>query len=174
MSSADALPVVFRCWAASLRASGLVGAISLGCHLALPRHAPLPRNFSTRSSQWPHWCFMLAPDLRTSHAQRCGSHRQARPQVSSIGPATLPPHWAASVHVVADDARLDVLRFCVLPDAATPYAHGAFLFDMLLPPQFPNAPPQARALARSVLCHWVSCLKLLSQVRCCFLCKSMW
>ena len=45
------------------------------------------------------------------------------------------------------DARCaSLLRACVLGAESTPYAHGAFLFDILLPASFPDAPPRVTFL----------------------------
>lgn len=62
-------------------------------------------------------------------------------QVSSLA-TSLPTHWASSVHVAVDADRFDVLRALILPDSSTPYAFGAFLFDIYFPPMFPAKPPQ--------------------------------
>jgi ubiquitin-protein ligase len=49
--------------------------------------------------------------------------------------------------VAVDEKRLDLLRVLILPGQDTPYANGAFLFDVLLPATYPNTPPQVRSLA---------------------------
>jgi ubiquitin-protein ligase len=54
----------------------------------------------------------------------------------------LPIAWSSSVHVAIDENRPDLFRVLVFPDEDTPYAHGAFLFDFLLPSDFPNQPPK--------------------------------
>eukprot|EP00955_Chlamydomonas_euryale_P040078 351585-Chlamydomonas_euryale.AAC.15 len=41
---------------------------------------------------------------------------------------------------------MDVLRALILPAPDTPYAFGAFVFDILLPPDYPNHPPQVHFL----------------------------
>jgi Ubiquitin-conjugating enzyme len=75
------------------------------------------------------------------------THAAATLQVSSLGPC-LPVHYGSSIHVAVDEDRMDVLRVLILPDAATPYAHGAFCFDAMLPATYPEAPPKARLLLR--------------------------
>eukprot|EP00892_Ulva_mutabilis_P011670 jgi/Ulvmu1/8876/UM049_0058.1 len=66
-------------------------------------------------------------------------------QVSSLA-TSLPAHWESSVHVAVDAERFDVLRALILPDSDTPYAFGAFIFDIFFPPSFPNAPPMVKFL----------------------------
>lgn len=61
----------------------------------------------------------------------------------------LPISWQSSVHVAVDEERVDVFRVLILPEQDTPYANGAFLFDFLLPEDFPEDPPQVRRLAPS-------------------------
>lgn len=62
-------------------------------------------------------------------------------QVSSLK-SDLPALWASSVHVAMDTSRLDLLRVLILPGQDTPYANGAFLFDILLPEHNPSVPPK--------------------------------
>jgi len=62
-------------------------------------------------------------------------------EVSSLASA-LPLHWDSSIHVVVDEKRFDVLRVLIFPDQATPYANGAFEFDVFLPPGYPGQPPK--------------------------------
>lgn len=45
-----------------------------------------------------------------------------------------------------DSGRLDVLQFLIIPRRDTPYANAPFLFDMLLPPDFPSSPPSVQFL----------------------------
>lgn len=54
----------------------------------------------------------------------------------------LPIAWGSSVHVAIDEDRPDLFRVLVLPDQETPYANGAYVFDFLLPKDFPNTPPK--------------------------------
>jgi hypothetical protein len=56
----------------------------------------------------------------------------------------LPINWETSVHVAIDEDRQDVMRVLVLPNQDTPYANGAFIFDMWLPDRFPEVPPKVR------------------------------
>jgi ubiquitin-protein ligase len=37
--------------------------------------------------------------------------------------------------------RSDLLRALITGPAATPYENGCFLFDILLPPDYPDSPP---------------------------------
>lgn len=65
----------------------------------------------------------------------------------------LPVAWGSSVHAAIDEDRPDLFRVLVLPDIETPYAHGAFLFDFMLPKDFPNSPPKVRcSRCRAVEC----------------------
>ena len=41
---------------------------------------------------------------------------------------------------------MSVLRALILPSADTPYGGGAFEFDILLPPEYPNKPPSVQFL----------------------------
>jgi hypothetical protein len=57
---------------------------------------------------------------------------------------SLPLGWDSSILLAVHADRLDVLRACLLPHPDTPYGGGAFLFDLLLPPEYPDQPPKVR------------------------------
>ncbi|EFN59641.1 hypothetical protein CHLNCDRAFT_14051, partial [Chlorella variabilis] len=58
----------------------------------------------------------------------------------------LPLTWESSVLAAMDDDRMDVLRAVIFAPHDTPYANGAFAFDILLPPDYPNHPPKVQFL----------------------------
>jgi ubiquitin-protein ligase len=58
--------------------------------------------------------------------------------------ANMPIAWHSSVHVAVDEERPDMMRVLILPDQETPYANGAYVFDMFLPAEFPDKPPLVR------------------------------
>jgi ubiquitin-protein ligase len=66
-------------------------------------------------------------------------------QLSGLRDA-LPCHWGSAVAVRVDARCASLLRACVLGAEGSPYAHGAFLFDILLPVSFPDAPPRVTFL----------------------------
>ena len=55
---------------------------------------------------------------------------------------SLPLSWDSSILLAVHEERLDVLRALLLPHPDTPYGGGAFLFDILLPPEYPDKPPK--------------------------------
>ncbi|KAL3146802.1 hypothetical protein ABBQ38_014781 [Trebouxia sp. C0009 RCD-2024] len=55
---------------------------------------------------------------------------------------SLPLAWTSSIFVAADPSRLDILRALIIGPADTPYANGCFVFDIFLPSNYPNVPPQ--------------------------------
>jgi hypothetical protein len=57
---------------------------------------------------------------------------------------SLPLGWDSSILLAVHADRLDVLRACLLPHPDTPYGGGAFLFDILLPPEYPDQPPKVQ------------------------------
>jgi baculoviral IAP repeat-containing protein 6 len=60
--------------------------------------------------------------------------------------AALPCHWGSAVAVRVDARCASLLRALILGPEGTPYALGAFLFDILLPAAFPDAPPRVHFL----------------------------
>jgi baculoviral IAP repeat-containing protein 6 len=59
---------------------------------------------------------------------------------------SLPIAWDSAVLLAVDASRLDLLRALVLPPGDTPYGHGAFEFDIWLPPEYPEVPPRVQFL----------------------------
>eukprot|EP00271_Cylindrocystis_brebissonii_P021302 TRINITY_DN751_c0_g1_i1.p1 TRINITY_DN751_c0_g1~~TRINITY_DN751_c0_g1_i1.p1 ORF type:complete len:665 (-),score=110.04 TRINITY_DN751_c0_g1_i1:225-2219(-) len=55
----------------------------------------------------------------------------------------LPLSWEASIFVRVDEERPDFVKALIIGPQGTPYADGCFLFDIWLPDDFPEAPPQA-------------------------------
>ncbi|KAL1536301.1 ubiquitin-conjugating enzyme [Salvia divinorum] len=47
-----------------------------------------------------------------------------------------------SIHVQAYETRIDLLRAVIIGPDGTPYHHGLFFFDIFLPSDYPNHPPQ--------------------------------
>ena len=58
----------------------------------------------------------------------------------------LPVAFHSVVAVRTDEARPDVLQACVVPHSDTPYANGVFIFDILLPADYPHSPPKVQLL----------------------------
>jgi baculoviral IAP repeat-containing protein 6 len=60
--------------------------------------------------------------------------------------SSLPVHWNCTIAVRLSAGRPDMLRALFLPHCDTPYGNGAFLFDILLPAEYPNRPPMVQFL----------------------------
>ena len=73
--------------------------------------------------------------------------RQARlaKEVASLATG-LPLTKSSSIFLRVDESRLDCMRALILPSPDTPYAFGFFEFDIMLPADYPHAPPKVRLL----------------------------
>ena len=71
--------------------------------------------------------------------------RRITKEISSL-PGQLPVGWESSILVGVDDDRMDVLRAVIFAPPGTPYAHGTFVFDIKLPPDYPREPPRVQFL----------------------------
>ncbi|KAI3429429.1 hypothetical protein D9Q98_005523 [Chlorella vulgaris] len=71
--------------------------------------------------------------------------RRITKEVSTL-PGQLPLTCESGVFCAMDDDRMDVLRAVIMAPPGTPYALGAFAFDILLPPDYPSRPPQVQFL----------------------------
>ncbi len=54
----------------------------------------------------------------------------------------LPIEHTNAIFVRADRERVDVIKALVMGSKGTPYAHGAFLFDIYFDDNYPNGPPK--------------------------------
>ena len=54
----------------------------------------------------------------------------------------LPTHASSSIVVRADETRVDVMRAILFGAEGTPYAHGAFLYDLFFENSYPIKPPK--------------------------------
>ena len=53
----------------------------------------------------------------------------------------LPTEHTNAICVRADSQRIDVMRVIIFGAQGTPYAHGAFLYDLYFPNTYPKDPP---------------------------------
>ncbi|KAH9562737.1 hypothetical protein CY35_05G087400 [Sphagnum magellanicum] len=77
-------------------------------------------------------------DKRGVHNQKRMLHLSK--EIASLA-TTLPLEWESSIHLCVDDQRIDVLRALIIGPNGTPYQNGIFLFDIFLPPDYPQIPP---------------------------------
>jgi len=54
---------------------------------------------------------------------------------------SLPLSYNSSVFVRCDHQRLDLMKVLITGPSDTPYANGAFQFDVYFPQDYPNSPP---------------------------------
>ena len=54
----------------------------------------------------------------------------------------LPIEFGSSVFVRVDESRMDLIKALIIGPLGTPYANGCFEFDIYLPGDYPNRPPQ--------------------------------
>jgi ubiquitin-protein ligase len=54
----------------------------------------------------------------------------------------LPVEDTNSVFARCDTKRVDVMKCLIMGSAGTPYAHGAFLYDVFFEDNYPNSSPK--------------------------------
>jgi len=67
-------------------------------------------------------------------------------QELSVLSTALPLSPSGSIFVRWDSERINLLRAMITGPADTPYEHGCFIFDIFVPPHYPNVPPQVTLL----------------------------
>ena len=55
---------------------------------------------------------------------------------------SLPIDHTNAIFVRADKERVDVIKAMIMGSKRTPYAHGAFVFDIMVDDSYPNGPPK--------------------------------
>jgi ubiquitin-protein ligase len=58
----------------------------------------------------------------------------------------LPVELGSSIFVRCDEARQDLLKALIIGPEGTPYSNGCFEFDIMLPANYPVAPPHVRLI----------------------------
>lgn len=54
---------------------------------------------------------------------------------------SLPVHETNAIFLRYDKDRMDVMKSLIMGSAGTPYAHGAFIYDIFVVDNYPNGPP---------------------------------
>lgn len=55
---------------------------------------------------------------------------------------SLPLNYTNSIFLKHDEARMDLMRALIIGSDDTPYANGAFIYDIFLDDNYPNSPPK--------------------------------
>lgn len=87
--------------------------------------------------------FFFRNEIKPGNA-RSGLLRLSR-EMSSLA-TSLPVYRASSIFLVSDEDRMDVLRALITGPEGTPYENGCYLFDIYLPPNYPDSPPKVHFL----------------------------
>jgi ubiquitin-protein ligase len=58
------------------------------------------------------------------------------------GSSALPLTDGSGIFFRQDCDTLSIFKFLIIPNEDTPYKYGCFVFDVYLPPEFPNIPPK--------------------------------
>ncbi|KAH9319688.1 hypothetical protein KI387_021457, partial [Taxus chinensis] len=79
-----------------------------------------------------------------------GVHNQKRmlhiaKEMASLA-TNLPLEWESSIYLRVDPVRMDLLKALIVGPKETPYQNGIFIFDIYLPPGYPQVPPKVKFL----------------------------
>lgn len=86
----------------------------------------------------------LARHLLANSMSSAGSNRKKMLRISkelATLATSLPISDGSSVVVRVSNTRIDCLSFMITGPQDTPYSYGCFIFDLYLPPEYPNKPP---------------------------------
>ena len=105
----------------------------------------LPQCFDSAPLFETHYFRKEAPP--TSMGGEAGKQRMRRiAREAAAMRGGLPCHFGSVVAVRVDDNRPDMLQAMIVPHVDTPYGNGIFIFDILLPAEYPNVPPKVQLL----------------------------
>jgi len=57
---------------------------------------------------------------------------------------SLPIDHTSAIFCRVDRQRVDYMKCCIMGAAGTPYAHGAFIYDIFFPNKYPEGPPRVK------------------------------
>ena len=97
----------------------------------VPPSAPFPFSVLEASPPTDHHYLGEHPTTYVNVAKR--ANKEHRIMLSSLPNGIFVRTW---------ENRLDLLRVLIVGPVGTPYEHAPFLFDLLLPPSFPDEPPK--------------------------------
>ncbi|KAJ1481947.1 ubiquitin-conjugating enzyme/RWD-like protein [Baffinella frigidus] len=80
------------------------------------------------------------PPAKTAPISRKGRMARIATEMASLA-KDLPVEYGSSIFVRVDEDRPDVIKALITGPEDTPYETGLFEFDMLLPEDYPHAPP---------------------------------
>ena len=66
-------------------------------------------------------------------------------EISELGNA-LPINATDAIFVRFDKVRSDLMKACIFGASGTPYAHGAFVYDIFFPDEYPNTSPNVNLM----------------------------
>jgi ubiquitin-protein ligase len=105
----------------------------------------LPQCFDSAPLFETHYFRKEAPP--TSMGGEAGKQRMRRiAREAAAMRGGLPCHFGSVVAVRVDDNRPDMLQAMIVPHVDTPYGNGVFIFDILLPADYPSVPPKVQLL----------------------------
>ena len=84
--------------------------------------------------------------VKTAGGELMRKHLKAVAQEVSMLSTSLPLTFESSIFLAVDECNMDLLRALIIPAQDTPYANGAFVFDIYLPPNYPSVPPKVQFL----------------------------
>jgi ubiquitin-protein ligase len=76
---------------------------------------------------------------------RADMMRRVATEVASLS-SSLPLYWSSTIVLRVDEDRYDFLQAMITGPDGSPYSCGCFIFDIYLPPTYPNTPPKFKLL----------------------------
>lgn len=83
--------------------------------------------------------------LSKSASDNSNKSKRLNSEIKQIG-TFLPIYFTNSIFVRYDDSRMDCMKAMIMGADDTPYAHGAFLFDIYFDDAYPTVPPKVNLM----------------------------
>jgi len=91
----------------------------------------------------PHQSLLYSLSVTDKSDSGLPPNAMRRLQSELTGLATsLPVDWRTSIFLTYDEQRMDLLKVAIVGPDKTPYKNGLFIFDVKIPPTYPQMPPQ--------------------------------
>lgn len=131
------------------KSGGSDPVLAYGCGLSRTAFSPPTTDKDAYERMMKEEAYNTMEELKVGHYYKASASggagasmkRHMRVSAEMANLASLAINYPSSILVRQDEANMDFLRACVTGPADTPYMNGLFLFDIFLPPTFPQVSP---------------------------------
>ena len=109
---------------------------------------PLEEKYKQALAPFQYDSMKIDDSLSKFRKMDAGSTRLSRKGIMRVGKElcvfqkSLPLSFSSTVFMRTDDSKSHIMQFIITGPEDTPYSNGCFLFDLVIPSNFPDCPPK--------------------------------